>query len=85
MIGIPGNGAAGFRYHAAEMNITVSELIVRFMERLGVTHVFGMPGAHILPVYDRLYDSAIATVSPIFASLFSLCATNVDVLRWVLP
>ncbi len=32
------------------------------MERLGVTHAFGMPGAHILPVYDRLYDSRIKTV-----------------------
>jgi acetolactate synthase-1/2/3 large subunit len=44
------------------MKIAVSELIVRFMERLGVTHAFGMPGAHILPVYDRLYDSGIKTV-----------------------
>ncbi len=32
------------------------------MERLGVTHVFGMPGAHILPVYDSLYDSRLKTV-----------------------
>jgi len=32
------------------------------MERLGVTHVFGMPGAHILPVYDSLYDSQLKTV-----------------------
>jgi acetolactate synthase-1/2/3 large subunit len=44
------------------MQITVSELIVRFMERLGIGHVFGMPGAHILPVYDRLRDSPIETV-----------------------
>ncbi len=44
------------------MKIAVSELIVRFMERLGVTHIFGMPGAHVLPVYDRLYDSRIKTV-----------------------
>ncbi len=32
------------------------------MERLGITHVFGMPGAHILPVYDRLYESRITTL-----------------------
>jgi acetolactate synthase-1/2/3 large subunit len=32
------------------------------MERLDLTHVFGMPGAHILPVYDSLYDSRIKTV-----------------------
>ena len=44
------------------MNVKVSELIVRFMERLGIEVVFGMPGAHILPVYDGLYDSAIRTV-----------------------
>ncbi len=44
------------------MNITVSELVVSYMERLGIRHVFGMPGAHILPVYDALYDSDIQTV-----------------------
>ncbi|MDI6747750.1 MAG: thiamine pyrophosphate-binding protein [Rhodocyclaceae bacterium] len=44
------------------MKIAVSELIVRFMERLGIAHVFGMPGAHILPVYDCLYDSRIKSV-----------------------
>jgi len=44
------------------MKIAVSQLIVRFMERLGVEVVFGMPGAHILPVYDRLYDSNIRSV-----------------------
>ena len=44
------------------MKIPVSELIVRFMERLGIRHIFGMPGAHILPVYDALYDSSIRTV-----------------------
>jgi acetolactate synthase-1/2/3 large subunit len=27
------------------------------MERLGIGHVFGMPGAHILPVYDALHGS----------------------------
>ncbi|MDP2795366.1 MAG: thiamine pyrophosphate-binding protein [Sulfurisoma sp.] len=44
------------------MKIAVSELIVRFMERLGVEVIFGMPGAHILPVYDRLVDSKIRSV-----------------------
>ncbi len=44
------------------MKIAVSELIVRFMERLGIGRVFGMPGAHILPVYDRLYDSKIGSI-----------------------
>lgn len=44
------------------MKIQVSELIVRFLERLGIDCVFGMPGAHILRVYDALYDSPIRTV-----------------------
>jgi acetolactate synthase-1/2/3 large subunit len=32
------------------------------MERLGIEHIFGMPGSHILPVYDSLYDSNIRSV-----------------------
>ena len=44
------------------MQIEVSQLIVRFMERLGIETIFGIPGAHILPVYDRLYDSGIDSV-----------------------
>lgn len=44
------------------MEIAVSELIVRYMERLGIEYIFGMPGAHILPVYDKLYDSKIRSV-----------------------
>lgn len=32
------------------------------MERLGIECIFGMPGAHILPVYDSLYDSSIKTI-----------------------
>jgi len=44
------------------MNIKVSDLIVKYLERLGVEFIFGMPGAHILPVYDSLYDSNIQSV-----------------------
>jgi len=44
------------------MNIKVSDLIVKYLERLGVEFIFGMPGAHILPVYDSLYDSDIQSV-----------------------
>lgn len=44
------------------MQITVAALIVRFMERLGIRHIYGMPGSHILPVYDQLRDSKIRTV-----------------------
>jgi acetolactate synthase I/II/III large subunit len=44
------------------MKIKVSELITKYLERLGVEFIFGMPGAHILPVYDSLYDSSIQSV-----------------------
>ncbi len=44
------------------MKITVSELIVKYIERLGIETIFGMPGAHILPVYDSLYDSKVKSV-----------------------
>lgn len=44
------------------MKISVSKLIVNFLEHLGIDTIFGMPGAHILPVYDCLYDSVIRSV-----------------------
>lgn len=44
------------------MKIQVSEFIVRYMERLGIEAIFGMPGAHILPVYDSLYASDIQSI-----------------------
>lgn len=44
------------------MKIAVSELIVRYLERLGIDTIFGMPGAHVLPIYDRLHDSGIKSV-----------------------
>jgi acetolactate synthase-1/2/3 large subunit len=44
------------------MKIKVSEFIVRYLDRLGIDTIFGMPGAHILPIYDALYDSNIEAV-----------------------
>ncbi|RPI35068.1 MAG: thiamine pyrophosphate-binding protein, partial [Nitrospiraceae bacterium] len=44
------------------MNITVSELIIKYLERLGTKYVFGIPGAHILPLYDAIYNSQIKAV-----------------------
>jgi acetolactate synthase-1/2/3 large subunit len=44
------------------MKVTVSELIVRYLERLGIEHIFGMPGAHVLPIYDHLYGSRVSSV-----------------------
>jgi len=44
------------------MDIKVSSFIVRYLERLGAEYVFGIPGAHILPVYNALYDSQIKSI-----------------------
>jgi acetolactate synthase-1/2/3 large subunit len=44
------------------MNPSVSQTLVEFLKRLDVRVIFGMPGAHILPVYDSLYDSGITAV-----------------------
>jgi len=44
------------------MKIKVSELIVQYLEKLEIKTIYGIPGAHILPVYDALYDSNIQSV-----------------------
>ncbi len=44
------------------MNIKVSDFIVRYIEKLGVRYIFGIPGAHILPVYDALYGTGITPI-----------------------
>ncbi|MBL3529607.1 MAG: thiamine pyrophosphate-binding protein [gamma proteobacterium endosymbiont of Lamellibrachia anaximandri] len=44
------------------MRFNVGTLVIKYMERLGIEAIFGMPGAHILPVYDALYDSDIQSI-----------------------
>ena len=44
------------------MKIQVSQLLVKFLENLGVHSIFGIPGSHILPVYDAIYDSSLQSV-----------------------
>jgi acetolactate synthase-1/2/3 large subunit len=39
--------------------ITGAQAVVRSLELLGVTDVFGLPGGAILPVYDPLMDSTV--------------------------
>ena len=41
---------------------TGADLVVETLEARGVTHVFGVPGAKIDKVFDRLQDSSIKTV-----------------------
>jgi acetolactate synthase-1/2/3 large subunit len=43
---------------AAAPILTGAQAVVRSLELLGVTDVFGLPGGAILPVYDPLMDSA---------------------------
>ena len=44
------------------MDVKVSELIIKYIERLGSEYVFGIPGAHILPLYDAMFNSRIKSV-----------------------
>ncbi|QTV79613.1 acetolactate synthase large subunit [Microbacterium sp. NIBRBAC000506063] len=43
---------------AAAPEITGAEAVVRSLENLGVTDVFGIPGGAILPVYDPMMDAS---------------------------
>ncbi|MCW9046696.1 MAG: thiamine pyrophosphate-binding protein [Gammaproteobacteria bacterium] len=44
------------------MKIKVSNLIVRYLKRVFFEYILGIPGAHILPVYNSLYNSKIQSV-----------------------
>src|ERR1700739_1122631 len=41
---------------------TGADIVVETLENHGVTHVFGVPGAKIDKVFDRLRDSSLKTV-----------------------
>jgi acetolactate synthase-1/2/3 large subunit len=45
-----------------EMEMTGAEIIIKLLERQGITHIAGMPGGANLPMYDALYHSAIKHV-----------------------
>ncbi|MDO5050055.1 MAG: acetolactate synthase large subunit [Actinomycetaceae bacterium] len=42
---------------AVSERMTGAKAVVRSLEELGVTDIFGMPGGAIIPVYDQLLDS----------------------------
>jgi len=44
------------------MNGTGAEILVRYLENEGVTHVFGLPGGHLLTFYDALARSSITPI-----------------------
>jgi acetolactate synthase-1/2/3 large subunit len=39
-----------------------AQILVRELERLGVTHIFGYPGGAAINIFDALYDSSIEVV-----------------------
>ncbi|HCG15010.1 MAG TPA: acetolactate synthase large subunit, partial [Micrococcus luteus] len=49
---VPGEGS-----RVEPTRMTGSQGIIRSLEELGVTDVFGLPGGAILPTYDPLMDS----------------------------
>lgn len=50
-------GAASAPESSQIERMTGSQAIVRSLEKLGVTDIFGLPGGAILPTYDPLFDS----------------------------
>ena len=54
---VPTPGSA--RPSARGERMTGAQAVVRSLEELGVTDVFGLPGGAILPVYDPLMDSTL--------------------------
>jgi acetolactate synthase-1/2/3 large subunit len=49
----------------AAMRGTGADLLVRYLEQEGVEYLFGVPGGHLLGLYDALYDAP--SVRPILA------------------
>ena len=41
------------------MEATGAQLVIKLLERQGITTVAGIPGGSILPIYDALYNSSI--------------------------
>ncbi|MGA9392460.1 MAG: thiamine pyrophosphate-binding protein [Candidatus Sulfotelmatobacter sp.] len=53
---------ANLKADAAVKTKTGADVVVETLEAHGVKHVFGVPGAKIDKVFDRLLDSSIKTV-----------------------
>nr|MDO8076532.1 thiamine pyrophosphate-binding protein [Candidatus Freyarchaeota archaeon] len=45
------------------MRIKSSEAIVKVLERENVSHIFSLPGGHIQPIFDAIYDSNLQLIS----------------------
>lgn len=65
------------------MNMKASEAIVNSLERLGVEHVFNLPGVHNLPLLDALRDSThIRTITTRNESAASFMAQGYARTSW---
>ena len=42
-----------------------AEILVKYLEQEGVEYIFGIPGGHLLPLYDALYKNG--KIKPILA------------------
>ena len=40
-----------------------AEVLVKYLEQEGVEYIFGVPGGHLLPLYDALYKNG--SIKPI--------------------
>ncbi|HEX7738427.1 MAG TPA: thiamine pyrophosphate-binding protein, partial [Marmoricola sp.] len=40
-------------------SVTGAQSLIKSLEHVGVTDIFGIPGGAILPAYDPLFDSSI--------------------------
>ncbi|MBT1003197.1 acetolactate synthase large subunit [Paenarthrobacter sp. DKR-5] len=56
---VAGSAVLGPNNVVAPVEMTGAEAIVRSLEELGVTDVFGLPGGAILPTYDPLFASKL--------------------------
>ena len=51
--------ASGSAVSSAGEKVTGAQSLVKSLEHVGVTDIFGIPGGAILPAYDPLFDSSI--------------------------
>lgn len=55
----PAKVGADQQAESKSVKITGAQAVVRALEDLGVTDVFGLPGGAIMPTFDALYDSKL--------------------------
>lgn len=41
------------------MKGTTADLLIKYLEKEGVEYIFGVPGGHLLPLYDAIYKNSV--------------------------